>query len=336
MELTQNEKENLIRWKAGDKGGHVESFFLKANAPLGGKALWIKFTIYSPVGRPEQTVAESWAICFDGETGKHVAVKSAIPIGQAALGYERFNLVFGPSALRAGHTEGRIETGDDSISWKLSFSRSSRVLKPFPLEKMYEWPLPKSKLVSPYPNEIFEGEMEVNGQKIQVKQWPGMQGHNWGKQHAERYAWVHCNAFQSDPADTFFEGLSAQVKVGPFTTPLLTLLCLRHRGEDIFFRGVRNLLNKKVRLDYTSWRFKADNGKYILEGTFEAPREDMVGLYYANPDGSMTHCLNSKIARGRLDLTSRENGAKVCLSAPRHAALEVATKDAAHGVKMYV
>ena len=66
----------------------------------------------------------------------------------------------------------------------------------------------------------------------------------------------------------------------------------------------------------------------------EAHEDDMVGLYYPNPDGPMTYCLNSKLARAhvRLDIRGRP---PVSLHS-RAAALEVGTRDSEHGVRMYV
>jgi hypothetical protein len=58
----------------------------------------------------------------------------------------------------------------------------------------------------------------------------------------------------------------------------------------------------------------------------------MVGLYYQNPDGAMTYCLNSKIARLTLRLRPRQGEELVLASSA--AALEIGTRDPEHGVEM--
>ena len=56
--LDQGVKDNLVRWTRG-RAGHVESFFLKANHPSRPLAIWLKFTIFSPKGNPDDAVAEN-------------------------------------------------------------------------------------------------------------------------------------------------------------------------------------------------------------------------------------------------------------------------------------
>jgi hypothetical protein len=65
-----------------------------------------------------------------------------------------------------------------------------------------------------------------------------------------------------------------------------------------------------------------------------AETDDLVGLHYANPKGSPTYCLNSKLARARVEL-SMPGGEKIVASS-RAAALEIGTRDARHGVRMYL
>jgi len=59
-----------------------------------------------------------------------------------------------------------------------------------------------------------------------------------------------------------------------------------------------------------------------------------VGLFYPNPDGTMCYCLNSKLANAELTLRIEGRATKTLRS--RRAALELATRDPHHGVRMYV
>ena len=69
-----------------------------------------------------------------------------------------------------------------------------------------------------------------------------------------------------------------------------------------------------------------------MRGELSATTDDMVGLYYENPDGDMTYCLNSKIARAWLRLEPASGPPLEVTS--RAAALEIGTKDPKHGVRM--
>lgn len=348
-------RDNLVRWQPEGKGGHVESFFLKANAPDPGRklAFWLKLTIFAPRGGgPENTVAEVWGIFFEGATKQHVAVKEVHPIAAADLAFlgapdagdPRFAV--GRSRFENGATRGEIEgAGGHGLKWDLRFEGDVEPLHLFPSEILYDGPFPKSKTLTPFPDVRFRGRLEVDGRAIEVAGWPGMQGHNWGKEHALRYAWAHCNAFRDergDPVpDTFFEGVSSKVKLlGPLATPFLTLLYLRHRGRIYDLTGIRNWWNRSVAvgLDPYRWSFRAVAAAdgTSLRGELEAGRDDMVGLYYRNPDGAVSHCLNSKIARCRIELVSARGEPIETLETADKAALEITVREPDHGVRMYV
>ncbi|MDB4933724.1 MAG: hypothetical protein JWP87_696, partial [Labilithrix sp.] len=69
-------------------GGHVESWFLKANEPGGRRAIWVKNTVFArEPGKGKRAavvppMAEAWAIAFDRERG-HVATKTSVPLDAA-------------------------------------------------------------------------------------------------------------------------------------------------------------------------------------------------------------------------------------------------------------
>lgn len=67
---------NLTRF-AGGAEGHHESFFLRANHPSRPLAIWIRYRIFSPAGRPGDAVGELWAIYFDGAADSFPEVATA-------------------------------------------------------------------------------------------------------------------------------------------------------------------------------------------------------------------------------------------------------------------
>src|SRR5688500_7653269 len=70
---------NRCRHDPARSAGHYESYFQRANHPTRPLGFWIRYTIFSPEGRPRDAVGELWAIWFDGERGKVIAVKSVVP-----------------------------------------------------------------------------------------------------------------------------------------------------------------------------------------------------------------------------------------------------------------
>jgi hypothetical protein len=182
------------------------------------------------------------------------------------------------------------------------------------------------------------GDITVNGEKWSLDAWPGLLGHNWGRGHAFLYAWGHCNVWddakEKEAEELVLEGVSARVKVGPALSPMMTLLCVRHRGVRYDVNAIADLVRNRGSITPRRWTFRGANALCRVEGEMWGETDDFVGLYYANPSGAMTHCLNSKIARARVELTLRGRAPVVVQSS--RAALEIGTRDPSHGVRMYV
>jgi hypothetical protein len=320
---------NAVRFD-GSQSGHVESYFIKLNSPDENRALWLKATILKKHGF--EAVAEAWAIAFE-RGAPSVGAKNEVPFADAKFSSEQYQVQVAQIEMENGRTRGSIDHDGNHIEWDVSFSTDAAALVPFPYLKMYEAKLPSSKLVTPNPDSTFSGHYSVNGARVDVDGWRGMQGHNWGRGHAEKYAWAHCNQWH-ETDDLVVEGLTARVRVGPILAPPLTLLCVRHRGVRFDLNMPGSLLRNRGDITPRSWRFTATGPRARAEGELFAATDDFGGLYYENPDGAMTYCLNSKIAEARLKL---ELGGRSPLTVTtRSAALEIGTRDPGHGVKMLV
>lgn len=315
--------------RRGSTAGHVESYFLKLNDAEGRRALWIKATILVRHGGTPR-MAEAWVIAFDRESARHIAVKETVPLARARFGDEGLDIEVAGLTIAAGRVQGHVESGGHRIAIDLRFTMEAPPLVPLPSARMYRGPLPSSKLVSPHPDARFSGSYEVDGETIAVDDWRGMQGHNWGTKHAELYAWSHCNQWQGAD-DLVLEGVTARVKVGPVLAPPITVICVRHRGICYDFNAPLSLLGARGSItERRRWSFGAKSSVASVSGELWADTSDFVGLAYENPDSSVTHCLNSKIARGRIRLSIKGRGDIEAMT--RAAALEIGTKDHGHGV----
>lgn len=116
---------NLTRYR-GQSQGHFESFFLRANHPRRPLAFWIRYTIFSPQGHPEQALGELWAIFFNGESGQHTAVKSELPLSGCVSDRSQFFLRIADSMLAVDTLWGSIESPEGAISWNLSYTGQSQ------------------------------------------------------------------------------------------------------------------------------------------------------------------------------------------------------------------
>ena len=320
---------NAARFDPVGRGGHVESYSLTLNDPVGRRALWLKATILARRG-DAAPVAEAWAIAFD-RAGENAGAKEVIPFERARFSRDHLGVRVADLAISPGKIEGSVTSNGRRIELALAFTTTSAPLLLFPSLRMYEGPLPSTKLVSPTPDARFTGWYAVDGERTLVEGWRGMQGHNWGKRHAELYAWAHCNQWENEE-DLILEGATARVKVGPLLAPPLTVICVWRRGVRYAFNQPLVLLRSRGVIGRRTWTFHAESRLARVEGELAAEARDIVGLRYENPDGAMTYCLNSKIAAGRLRLDVK--GRPSFTAQTRAAALEIGTKDPAHGIAM--
>lgn len=327
-----------MRYRPGSRsaGGHVESWFLKANDPRERRALWLKWTIWAGRDDPRRAVAEAWAIAF-GAQGGHVATKTTVPFDRASFARDSLGADVDGCTLSPESARGRVESGGRSIAYDLSIASLQAPLVPFPAAWMYEGPLPSQKLVSPIPDARISGTVALRdaarGETWNLSGWRGMVGHNWGRGHSELYAWGHCNAWDEDD-DVVVEGFSARVRAGGVLLPAATLVCVRHHGVSYSLSGVASLARNSGRISPRRWSFVARAPRVSIDGEFWADTDDFVGLFYPNPDGTLCHCLNSKLAHAAVTLRL-EGRAPRTLHTSR-AALEIGTRDPHHGVRMYV
>lgn len=322
---------NQVRWQPGRRG-HVESYFLKLNSPDQGFAVWLKFTFLAPLeGAPQ---AEVWAVWFDMDDATRTrAWKTSVPLTPDVIAHPDIHLRIAGCELTTNSTRGTLGEANDRIEWDLRFTPGEAPLVHFPWAWMYEARIPKSKIVAPHPASRFSGSVCINGRHLRVSEAPGTQGHNWGAEHAWSYAWAHCSAFEGMGTDTFFEGFSAQLKIGNWLTPITSVAHLSLDGRRYAFNRLQSMFSRPISISHNRWQFRLENREHAITGVFDAPRHDFICLHYGNPDGSTAFCLNSKLASGELRLIDRHERVVTRLTTHRAAALEVLTRHADHGVR---
>lgn len=323
------------RYAAGQHKGHYESWFLRGNHPQRNEAFWIRYTIFSPHGRPRDAIGELWVIHFDGERGRIRAAKDEIPIADCHFAPRGLNVKIGGATLAPGRLQGRAGR-PHRIAWDLTHSGDATPMVFLP-ESFYEAPLPKAKAVSQRPCVVFNGTLTVDDETIAIDGWTGSENHNWGSKHTDTYAWGQVVGFDGAP-DAFFEAITARLKFGPLWTPPMTIAVLRVDGADYKV----NTLGAAFRAqggwqtgNEFRWQFDTtDRASGVrLHGTVSAPREAFVGLTYYNPPGGSHTCLNSKIAACEVTL-ERPGQAPRTLRTAHRAAFEILTDDRDHGVPL--
>lgn len=314
----------------GQAGGHYESFFLRANHPSRPLAFWIRYTIFCPKGRSGDAVGELWAVFFDGETHRHVVAKQEYSLADCAFDTSAFSVAVGTATLAPNRLRGAVESRGQALAWDLAYEGHSAPVLLLPLN-LYQGSFPAAKSLVSLPLARFGGELSVDGAAIDVAGWVGSQNHNWGSRHTDLYAWGQVAGFDGHP-ESFLEVATARLKIGPFWTPPITPLVLRHRQREYALTGLVQGMRARGRFDYCNWEFGSETAEVAIEGLISASRDAFVGLSYRNPPGGAKHCLNSKVAACRLCIRDKRSGANEILETKSRAAFEILTSDADHGI----
>ncbi len=333
----KRESVNYTKYKSGQRQGHYESFFMRANHPSLPLAFWIRYTIFSPNNHPENAIGELWAIYFNGINHTHVVVKKEVPISKCVFDNHKFFVRIADSLLQPNQFIGDVATNGNTIAWSINFSGNSEPLFMFP-EKLYEGSFPKAKLLVGLPLAVFTGGLKVNNEIIDITGWVGSQNHNWGVKHTDNYAWGQVAGFDNNP-ESFFEVSTARLKLGPVWTPFMTLMVLRHKGKEFRLNSIMQALKANGRFKYFTWEFQSRNDEVEISGEIQAQPHDFVGLKYYNPPGGIKHCLNTKVASCIINIDYlKGHGSQQSdwLETKNRTAFEILTDDNSHGIEMCI
>jgi hypothetical protein len=311
------------------KAGHYESFYLKACRPDGGRGLWIRHTVHKRPGAEE--TGSIWLTLFDRDADGPRATKLTVPASGLSVPADGWIRV-ADAEIGPGRAEGSLDAGGLTASWSLRFEGDRRPCHYLPAEWLYEAPLPRTKFVAPFPDAVFDGTFELDGETIDIAGWPGMIGHNWGTEHAERWIWLEGTGFADSP-DTWFDAGAARITLGRRTSPwvpsgFLSLEGVRHR-----LGGLGRVRSSRIEETPTGCTFLLPGKDIVVHGHVAAPAKDFVGWIYAdpNPKGGEHHTVNCSVAD--LELTVEQPGRPARkLTLPGGAAYELGMRETDHGL----
>lgn len=309
------------------KAGHYESFYVKASRPGGGLGVWIRYTVHK---RPRaEPTASIWFTLFDAEAAAPIAAKATFPATELSAGGGAYIRVDG-AVLEPGRARGEIRVEGTDASWDLSFADEAEPLRHLPYRWMYGAPLPRTKFLSPYPDALYTGRIEVGGRQIEVDGWPGMIGHNWGAEHADRWAWIHGAGFEGRER-TYLDVAAGRIKLGPLTTPWVANGLLVLDGEELRLGGLDRVRGTDIDDTPTSCEFTLPGKGLSVRGRVHSEAKDFVGWVYADPDGGEHNTLNCSISD--LELTLERQGREPeRLTSRGGAAYEIGMKETDHGM----
>jgi hypothetical protein len=286
----------------------------------------------------------AWIRVGDAEIGPSRA-EGAVPFGRA--GSERNRGMGAPPSDGAADSRAASESAADpepapgsaadpepapesGAAWSLLFFAEAGPCRYLPADWLYEAPLPRTKFVAPVPLGHFDGRLEIDDESIEFSAWPGMVGHNWGSEHAERWVWLEGAGFADSPG-TYFDAGAARVKLGPRTSPWIPAGMLMLDGEEHRLGGLGAIRSTSIEESPTACSFVLPGKDVVVRGRVSAPAKDFVGWIYADPKGPEHNTVNCSVAD--LELTVERPGRPAReLSLPAGAAYELGMRETSHGI----
>ena len=307
--------------------GHYESFYLKACHPSEPLGVWIRYTVHK---HSEQEAQGSlWFTLFDGNADGPLASKvTTADVSAPPDTYIRI----GDSTFEDGRVAGAANTEQLDASWELSFGSEEDALFHLPRDWMYRGPVPKTKLLSPYPDARFSGVVRAGEREVPVDGWRGMIGHNWGSQHAERWIWLHGVGFEGAD-DVWLDAAIGRIKLGLVKTPWIANGTLHVDGERHRLGGPEKARTTRVTESPTRCDFLLPGGNVTVSGRVESDKKNFVGWVYADPDGPEHNTVNCSIADMTLTLTGKDRPDRQ-LRLRGGAAYELGMREKDHGMPL--
>lgn len=287
--------------------GLYESNYLKANAPDGSGAFWLKHNILTPVEPGTfPAVAEFWCVLWLADEDWVPRVwKRVVDLDRVELGRDRVAMDAGDVRLEPDRVTGRL-SGAGDVRWDLAIRDELPPLRHLGADWMYEKGFPRKKAVTGSPRAVFDGTFELDDRTVEVDAWIGHRQHNWGTEHAERYAFGACNLWDGD-ADLTVEGITVRVElVAGIRSPWLTLLRGLRDGRPYGRGTIWATLRQAGEVDFPRWTaWGGGRGRVRTRLEMSLDPAHTVGLRYLHPDGRVSYCYNAKDARTEL-LLDRE------------------------------
>ena len=301
---------------------HYESFYVKASDPERPRGVWIRYTVFKRSG--EAPVGSVWCTVWPGGPAP-VARKLTVAAAELGAGGDD-HIRVGASRLAPGLVVG---SAGDAV-WDLRLADAAAPFAYLPREWMYRARVPRTKAVSLHPTATVRGRVQIGDAALDVEGWPGMVGHNWGTEHAERWVWLHAAGFPGAP-DAWFDATIGRVRVGRAALPWIANGCLCLDGQRHRLGGPARIRGTAVRATPTECAFTLPGSSAIVRGNATAPLAAIAGWRYSDPGGGEHLTANCSVAHLRLDV-ERPGRPGIRLEVPAGAAYELGGREAPAGV----
>ncbi len=301
-----------------DKGLY-ESFYFRGTSRDGRFGFWLKHNLLRHV-KDRFVAIECALILFDKQTNQVQAVHDK----EIVSDYEYQSLPFMKThdwdsleytfahgsqfSIQDELLHGKIQAHNGKAQWNFKLKRSHESLFHFSPVSLYSLPWPKKKILTREIHLEFSGEITINGQIVKAD-FVGMNGHNWGTEHAHQYAYANCNVWDKGEI-AYFDGFSAKVNVtGKVATPYLSMASFKLDDDWYHFNRLQDAWRGSVsKLSDYAWALKLANQTHILQIDIDGASPSKlpwVALNYQHPNRAVSVVKNTKFARGMVRLIDK-------------------------------
>lgn len=296
---------NKIRWD-GKKNPFYEIYYLKLVDPNQGWSFWARYTLLIPKGEREKGQASLWAIfsTLSSEAGS-IALKKSYPLLSLDPFHSDHFIQLGDNFLSLGSAHGAVVDSDHHIQWDFQFEDPSQSACLYPHQFLYSFPLPKTKFLEPRVSTRISGRLVVDNQLFKLEGHPAHQAHIWGTEYAQRWVWGNCNGFEEDET-AIFEGLTAEIAVGPFKSPPMSLFYFFFEGREYRANKMTQWFSNRSDYDLCEWRLMAVCGDMKFDGRVTRDVSQIIGVEYLGPRGERRYCHNTMMGTMELNIYKKE------------------------------
>lgn len=297
--------------------GHYESYYLRAVAPNRPAAVWIRYTVHKHPGRAPH--GSLWCTVWDGERPR--ALKQTFADPQASHEW----IQIGPAELGLRRAAGRATADGRAAAWELTYESGADPVQHLPARWLYASPLPRTKTASLLSDASFNGWVELDGVRTELRSWRGMVGHNWGSEHAERWIWLHGIGFAEAP-DAWLDCVLGRLRLAGRTTPWIANGALFLGGERVRLGGLAQARATSVSERPTQAEVELGSTAGRVAVAVRSPADQTVAWVYSDPGRGQHHSLHCSIATMEIRIGSRS------LQTTHGGCYELGVRETEHGV----
>jgi len=293
----------------GFGGAGYEVWFLRANQPSTGEALWLRCSLRACAAGGE---AAFWYVLFDREGKKTPQGRWEVPVAGASLSggevlFRTKDGEFGRGSTRAS---------GPGVSWDISW-RPAGGSPPFSFvpSRLFRWGIAGTRYAAPASSARFTGELRLGERLLKLEDAMGCVGHLWGRRMGDNWRWAHAVLPDGEGGWSVLEILSAQAALGPLRTPRVTTAHLWHRGRHHSAAGLLDGLRSATWPAGAGWGFRLRFDGFTAEGECLPDPACTAVVEYADVDGSRLLCANSKTGSMKVELDGPEPASLRCEAA---------------------